>query len=160
MQADLSWFFADRKVHCQLSFDFCLSQLSSKSYGVCLNLLLLSRQSSKLVITVNSYLFFVLSGRSVSSISSPCVVYKILLTLCFGCLCFRYFQPRGTEYEDVYRPVIVQRLLGKGKFSNMADVAKVSVNGCAEIENLLTYCEIPTERICVEEGKGPTSSKV
>jgi len=34
------------------------------------------------------------------------------------------------------------------------------VNGCAEIENLLTFCEIPTERICVEEGKEFTSRKV
>lgn len=35
----------------------------------------------------------------------------------------------------------------------MAAVAKLSVNGCAEIENLLAFCEVPTERICVEEEK-------
>lgn len=42
----------------------------------------------------------------------------------------------------------------------MAAVAKLSVNGCAEIENLLTFCEIPAERICVEEAKEFTSNKV
>lgn len=42
----------------------------------------------------------------------------------------------------------------------MEAVAKLSVNGCAEIENLLTFCEIPAERICVEEAKEFTSNKV
>lgn len=46
----------------------------------------------------------------------------------------------------------------KGKFSNMAAV--LSVNGCAEIENLLKFCEIPREKIRVEEEGEFTSSKV
>lgn len=42
----------------------------------------------------------------------------------------------------------------------MAAVAKLSVNGSAEIENLLAFCEVPTERICVEEEKEFVSNEV
>ena len=55
---------------------------------------------------------------------------------------------------------IDQRSLMKGQISNMAAVAKLSVNGCAEIENLLAFCEVPTERICVEEEKEFVSNEV
>ena len=42
----------------------------------------------------------------------------------------------------------------------MAAVAKLSVNSCAEIENLLAFCGVPTERICVEEEKEFVSNEV
>lgn len=38
--------------------------------------------------------------------------------------------------------------------------AVLSVNGCAEIENLLKFCEIPREKIRVEEVEEFTSPKV
>lgn len=42
---------------------------------------------------------------------------------------------------------------------NMAAVT-LALNGCDEIENLLKFCEIPTERMHVKEGKEVSSSKV
>lgn len=48
--------------------------------------------------------------------------------------------------------------LVKGEISNMAAV--LLVNGCTEIENLLKFCEIPRERIRVEEAEEFTSPKV
>ena len=79
--------------------------------------------------------------------------------LCFDFLCFRCPQPRSTGYEDERLMSIDQRSL-KGKFSNMVAVAKLSVNGCAEIESLLAFCRIPTEIICVEEEKEFESKQV
>ena len=42
---------------------------------------------------------------------------------------------------------------------NMA-AASLSLNGCAEIEHLLAFCEIPKERIRVEEATESASTKV
>ena len=53
---------------------------------------------------------------------------------------------------------IDQRSLMKGKMSAVS--AKLSVNGCAEIENLLAFCKVPTERICVGEEKEFASNEV
>lgn len=44
------------------------------------------------------------------------------------------------------------------KIFNMAAV--LAVNGCAEVENLLQFCNISKERIRVEEQKEFTSPKV
>lgn len=41
----------------------------------------------------------------------------------------------------------------KGKILNMVVVVKLLVNGCVEIENLLVFCGVLIERICVEEEK-------
>ena len=38
--------------------------------------------------------------------------------------------------------------------------ASLVLNGCTEIENLLKFCEIPGERIRIEDGEEFISSKV
>ena len=101
------------------------------------------------MITVNflPLLFPVQQKKSVLFLRHVSLTRFLSYRPCFDFLCFRCLQPRGTEYESFV-------------VSNMAVVAKLSVNGCAEIENLLAFCKIPTERICVEEEKEFESKKV
>ena len=112
----------------------------------------------KLVITVN-FLPFLRPVREKSQFYFVSLTSFLSSRLCFDCLCFRCPQPRSTGYEDERLMSIDQRSL-KGKFSNMVAVAKLSVNGCAEIESLLAFCRIPTEIICVEEEKEFESKQV
>lgn len=42
----------------------------------------------------------------------------------------------------------------------MAAAVSLSLNGCAEIENLLAFCKIPKERVRIAESGHTSSTKV
>ena len=70
--------------------------------------------------------------------------------------CFRCFNREALGIIDLKR----QSVSGDShKLFKMAAVS-LALNGCDEIENLLKFCEIPRERIRVEETKELSSSKV
>lgn len=78
-------------------------------------------------------------------------------SLCFDFPLFPVIQPRGPGI-DLKR----QSVSGDSHKLFIFKMAAVSLalNGCDEIENLLKFCEIPRERIRVEETKELSSSKV
>lgn len=71
--------------------------------------------------------------------------------LCCDFLCFWFLQAQYWVRTNL--PAVLSL-----KIFNMAAV--LAVNGCAEVENLLQFCNISKERIRVEEQKEFTSPKV
>ena len=159
------YIFSDRRLHCQTEWVsmFCFPPWKGfkRLRGMLKSSASFTFRLRKLVITV-IFVPFLRPVREKSQFYffAICRLQDFFhLGFCFDFLCFRCSQPRSTGYEDERLMSIDQRSL-IGKFSNMAAVAKLSVNGCAEIENLLAFCKIPTERICVEEEKEFESKEV